>query len=102
MGFTHQDLSSQRLQIFIEKGSQRIRVERVGKNLTFSVNGKPVMWKPNVSYFKHYSGGDEADVGQVSYLFITVDFGKKCSIQQFEIDASTEEFGFNAGAETFR
>ena len=101
MGITSEDLRSKRLQIQLKEGWQRIRVERVGKSLSFSVNGKPVRWEPNSIYVRYYLDGKKEDANpeQIGFLFIAVNNRAQCSIQQLEIDASTEEYSFNAGDE---
>ncbi|MEE3052970.1 MAG: hypothetical protein VYB34_04495, partial [Planctomycetota bacterium] len=97
MGVTSEDLRSKRLQIELKEGWQRIRVERVGKSLTFSVNGKPVKWKANSIYTRYYG---EANPEQTGYLFISLNSGQQCSIQQLEIETAMEEFGFTGEPET--
>ena len=102
MGITADDrdddgLRSKRLEIELKEGWQRIRVERVGKSLTFSVNGKPVKWKANSIYTRYYG---EANPEQTGYLFISLNSGQQCSIQQLEIETAMEEFGFTGEPET--
>ncbi len=102
MGITADDrdddgLRSKRLEIELKEGWQRIRVERVGESLTFSVNGKPVRWKANSIYTQYYG---EANPEQTGYLFISLNSGQQCSIQQLEIETAMEEFGFTGDPET--
>jgi len=99
MGITADDrdddgLRSKRLEIELKEGWQRIRVERVGESLTFSVNGKPVRWKANSIYTQYYPPPKPEQTG---YLFISLTSGQQCSIQQLELETATKEFGITAG-----
>ena len=99
MGITADDrdddgLRSKRLEIELKEGWQRIRVERVGESLTFSVNGKPVRWKANSIYTQYYPPPKPEQTG---YLFISLTSGQQCSSQQLELETATKEFGLTAG-----
>ena len=98
MGITADDrdddgLRSKRLEIELKEGWQRIRVERVGESLTFSVNGKPVRWKANSIYTQYYGPPNPEQTG---YLFISLTSGRQCSIQQLDLKTATKEFGLTA------
>lgn len=89
IGITSEDLRSKRLEVDLKGGWQRVRIERVGKSVTFTVNGKPVKWKPGE--WQSYYG--EVDTDQTSYFFISMNAGQQCSIQSIEIETATKEFG---------
>ena len=89
MGLTSDDMRSKRLEVELKSGWNRVRIERVGKNLSFSINGKPVKWK--AGEYQNYYG--EVNPEQTSYLFISINAGQQCSVQTIEIDSSTVEYG---------
>lgn len=89
IGITSEDLRSKRLEVDLKGGWQRVRIERVGKSVTFTVNGKPVKWKPG-EYQSYYG---EVDPDQTAYFFISMNAGQQSSIQSIEIETATKEFG---------
>lgn len=89
IGITSEDLRSKRLEVDLKGGWQRVRIERVGKRVTFTVNGRPVKWKPG-EYQTYYG---EVNPDQTSYFFISMNAGQQCSIQSIEIETATEEYG---------
>jgi len=90
LGITSTDMRSKRLQIELKEGWQHVRVERVGKSLTFAVNGKLVKWEANSIYTRYYPPPNPE---QTSYLFVSLNSGQQCSIRTLGIEASTKEFG---------
>ena len=89
VGLTSDDMRSKRLEVELKSGWNRVRIERVGKSLSFSINGKPVKWK--AGEYQSYYG--EINPEQTSYLFISINAGQQCSVQTIEIDSSTVEYG---------
>ena len=89
IGITSEDLRSKRLEIDLKEGWHRVRIERVGKTVSFTVNGKPVQWKPGE--YQSYYGSVDPD--QTSYFFVSMNAGQQCSIQSIEIETAKEEFG---------
>ncbi|MFP6738931.1 MAG: hypothetical protein VCD34_09345, partial [Planctomycetota bacterium] len=89
IGITSEDLRSKRLEVDLKGGWQRVRIERVGKSVNFTVNGKPVKWKPG-EYQSYYG---QVDPDQTSYFFISMNAGQQSSIQSIEIETATKEFG---------
>ena len=89
MGLTSDDMRSKRLEVELKSGWNRVRIERVGKNLSFSINGKPVKWK--AGEYQSYYG--EVNPEQTSYLFVSINAGQQCSVQTIEIESNTVEYG---------
>ncbi|MEC8895888.1 MAG: hypothetical protein VX675_06165, partial [Planctomycetota bacterium] len=96
IGITSEDLRSKRLEVDLKEGWQRVRIERVGKSVTFSINGKPVKWKPG-EYQSYYG---EVDPDQTAYFFVSMNAGQQSSIQSIEIETATEEFGSSNPSES--
>ena len=89
VGLTSDDMRSKRLEVELKSGWNRVRIERVGKNLSFSINGKPVKWK--AGEYQSYYG--EVNPEQTSYLFVSINAGQQCSVQTIEIESNTVEYG---------